>query len=175
MSESRQLCIPYVAAIIERQAADGELELLVQTRFHKYGNLYYNGTLEFAAGTMDKLYEDVFTAVKREVREETGLEVTRFIDESRTEPVTTKGEDLIFGFRPFCCTQQLREGKPWVGFVFRCEVSDGEPQAQDGETKDVHWMRARDFYHIYKNHPEQIFGLEYPAWQYFFKSIGYEA
>lgn len=174
MSESKQLCIPFVAAIVERKL-DDELELLVQTRFHEFGNLYYNGTLEFAAGTMDKLYEDVYTAVKREVLEETGLTVARFINDSQTDPVTTKGTDSIFGFRPFCCTQQLREGKPWVGFVFRCEVEDGEPVGQVGESKDVHWVKAQEFYKVFKENPERVFGLEYPAWQYYFRELGYES
>ena len=37
----------------------------------------YNGTIEFAAGTLDKLYENVYDAVARET--ETGLTLKKLL------------------------------------------------------------------------------------------------
>ncbi|MEK9196356.1 MAG: NUDIX domain-containing protein, partial [Patescibacteria group bacterium] len=79
--------------------------------------------------------------------------------------------DGAFGFKPFCCTQQLRDGKPWVGFIFRCEVEDGEPVAQDSETENVRWVDASEVKEMYEQTPEKLFALEIPAWDYYFQEI----
>lgn len=173
MADTSHYAVPFVAAIIEREH-NGVRQVLVQTRYHADRESIYNGTLEFAAGTLDKHYESVYDAMRREVQEETGMTVTKFIDDDQTEPATPhgKGVDKVFGFRPFCCTQQLQEGRPWVGFIFRCEVEEGtEPRGQEGETKDVRWMDVQEFFEIFTNTPEKIFSLEYPAWQYYFKEV----
>lgn len=161
-------CIPFVGAIIERKNNDGQIELLIQTRMQAGVKSIYNGTLEFAAGGLDKLYENVYEALAREIKEETGTDLIEVIDDSQTAPVSLQNSDSVFGFRPYVCVQQLAEGRPWVGFIFRCRVS-GTPQAQESETRDVHWVLAKDFYKIYRDTPEKIFSLEYPAWQYYFK------
>ena len=68
------MCLPFVGAIIERRI-DDELEFLVQTRWTPKYKSIYNGTLEFAAGKLDLAYENVYDAITREVKEETGLTV----------------------------------------------------------------------------------------------------
>ena len=161
------LCIPFVAAIIERNRND-KTELLLQTRSNRHHKSIYNGTLEFAAGTMDKPYENVYDAIIREIKEETGMTVKHFIDDSRTKVLSPRKFDKVQGFRPFCCTQQLKEGRPWVGFIFRCEVEDGTPRGQVGESADVHWEDAEVFKQKVLDHPETIFTLELPAWHYYF-------
>lgn len=171
MSEAREFCIPFVAAIIERVTADGSKEFLIQTRNQIFAESIYNGTFEFAAGSMDKLYENVYDAATREINEETGMTVKCFLGDSRTAPVSPQATDSAFGFRPYCCTQQLKDGKPWIGFIFRCEVDEGTPVGQESESKDVHWVLAADFYKIYKETPEKIFTLELPAWDYYFKEF----
>lgn len=171
MSESSIYAVPFVAAIIER-TFNNRRQVLVQTRYNTKHESIYNGTIEFAAGTLDKHYENVYDAVAREVKEETGMVVTRFIDDSRTDIASPHETDLVFGFKPFCCTQQLREGRPWVGFIFRCEVDDSvEPIHQEGETKDVRWMNLDEFKELFESKPEAMFSLEYPAWQYYFSEI----
>src|SRR5690349_1932823 len=112
-----KLCVPFVGAIIERRH-NGKLQLLIQTRHQTHAYATYTGTLEFAAGTMDKEYESVYDAIAREIKEETGLTLKRVIDDSQTKVHTPQTSDAAFGFRPFCCTQQLKEGYPWVGFIF---------------------------------------------------------
>jgi len=159
--------IPLVAGIVQREKK-GEKELLVQTRWKKHADPLYSGTLEFPAGVMDKLYEDVYTTLEREILEETGLKLKSVIDDQRTKTYSPKGSDEVFGFKPFYCTQQLRDGKPHVGFVFLCEVEDGEPVSQLSEAKDGHWIKASELKSIVMNNPEQIFGLELPALLYYF-------
>lgn len=131
----------------------------------------YNGTIEFAAGTLDVPYENVYDAIAREVEEETGYIVDEFIKSEKTATVSPQGIDCAFGFKPFCCTQQLLEGRPWIGFSFRVTVKPGQPRDQKGETKDVRWVNIKEIFDIYALDSKKLFTLEVPAWEYYFKEL----
>ena len=163
-----RLAIPYVGAIIERDN-NGNKEVLLQTRWQTLHDPLYSGTLEFPAGTLDKPYESVYEAVAREIREETGMTLKTIKGKDGTKIYSPQGTDEIMAFRPFCCTQQLKNGKPWVGFVFICEVEDGEPKAQPSETRDPQWAAVSEVKELFERSPERFFGLELPAWEYYFK------
>jgi 8-oxo-dGTP pyrophosphatase MutT (NUDIX family) len=160
--------LPVVSAIIERQH-EGKIQILVQTRWKPERDPVYSGTIEIAAGVMDE-YENVYDALKREVLEETGLVITKIKPDNSTKIYTTGREDASFGFMPFCCHQQLKNGKPWIGFAFLCEVEDKEPTPQEGEVKDARWIDKEDFRNIFENTPEKIFGLQLGVLDYYFKN-----
>lgn len=162
------LAIPFVAGIVER-THDGVKEVLLQTRWQPNADTLYSGTLEFPAGVLDKPYESVFDAVAREIKEEAGLILKSIKDDDRTEVYSPNENDKIVGFKPFCCTQQLKDGKPWVGFIFICEVEDGEPQAQLSETRDPKWIPVSEVKELFETAPDKLFGLELPAWEYYLK------
>lgn len=162
------LAIPFVGAIIERQQ-DGETELLMQTRWKPHADPVYSGTLEFPAGTLDEPYQNVYDTLKREIREECGLILKAIKSDSQTTACSPLGNDSVFGFRPFCCTQQLKNGKPWIGFVFVCEVEVGVLNSQLSEAKDAKWMKVSEVRQLYEKSPEKLFGLEIPAWEYYFR------
>ena len=167
MNKTHEIAIPYVGGIIERITPKGEIELLLQTRWKPERDPIYSGTLEFPAGVLDIHYENVFRALEREIKEETGLKLTKIINDDRTKTYSPKGNDASFAFKPFCCTQQLKSGKPWIGFIFLCEV-EGEPVAQVEEVKDIKWIRFEELKHIFTNNPEKLFTLEIAAWEYYF-------
>lgn len=161
------MAIPFCGAIIERQN-NGETELLVQTRWKPHADPVYSGTLEFPVGVLDKPFEDVHDTVAREIKEESGLTLKTFKGDTRNEVVTPLGKTI--GFQPYCCTQQTENGKPWVGFIFVCEVEPGEePQAQLSEAKDAKWMKASEVALLFRTSPEKFFGLELPALKYYFE------
>lgn len=160
--------LPYVGAIVEREK-DGEKELLLQTRWKPHADPLYSGTLEFPAGTLDIPYENIYEAIAREIKEETGLELKTIRGENKTRIYSPKESDEIIAFKPFCCTQQLKDGKPFIGFIFICEVEDGEPKSQLSEAKDAKWFTREDARKLFENSPEKFFGLELPAWEYYFK------
>lgn len=164
-----RFALPFVAGIIEREH-NGQRQFLIQTR-QDGRNAIYNGTFEFVAGSLDKLYENIYETLAREIKEETGLTFKRIIEDSQTGVISAQKGDAAFGFRPFCCLQQLKNGAPWAGFVFRCEVEDGEPTPQEGETKDVRWVDADMVKKMISEKPEEFFTLELPAWQYYFKEM----
>jgi len=160
--------LPFIGAIIERGDKENK-EVLIQTRSNIRGPQEYNGTYEFCAGIMDIPFENVFDTVKREIFEETGLKLKEIKDLNKTKTFKSKNGDLSFGFRPFCCTQMIKGGCPWIGFIFICEVEEGELKAQEDENKDLHWVSVKEFKNIFDNNPEKIFPLEIPAWEYYFE------
>ena len=161
------VCIPVVSALIER-VQNGQRELLVQTSW-KLGISEYSGTLEIPAGWIHR-YENVYEAVKREVFEETGLIVTRIVSDKKTKIYWPK-DDANFAFQPFCCQQQLKWWKPWVWFVFLCEVEPWELREQESETRDVRWMPIDELRSIFTNTPEKIFTLQLGVLEMYFNHI----
>lgn len=157
---------PVVSAIIER-VHNGGTQILVQTRWKPERDPVYSGTLEIPAGWLNE-YENVYDALKREVFEETGLNIIKIIPDNKTKIHTTLRDDASFAFIPFCCQQQLKGGKPWIGFVFLCEVEDSEPIAQQNEVKDIRWMDKEELRKIYTEKPEQIFTLQLGVLDYYF-------
>ena len=67
---NERFAVPAVGAIIEKEE-NGTLYLLMQTR-QKENDHGTNGLLEFPAGKVRE-YESLFVALRREVKEETGL------------------------------------------------------------------------------------------------------
>jgi 8-oxo-dGTP diphosphatase len=167
ISQKFPFCIPVVGAIVQRKGEDG-IEILMQLRWKPERDPVYSGTWEFAIGSMDKPFESVYEALAREIREETGLVLKKIIGDSRTEIIKTNKEDAVFGFKPFCCVQQLKNGAPWVGFVFICEVEEGELKLQETEVKNAKWMSELEVEKIFRKTPENLFSLELPAWEYYF-------
>jgi 8-oxo-dGTP pyrophosphatase MutT (NUDIX family) len=164
LRSSLDVNVPIVSAIIEREH-DGVKEILVQTRWKPERDPQYSGTLEIPASAM-QVYENVYDAVKREVLEETGLRVTSFYPDIRTQIYAPK-EDDCFAFVPFCCQQQLKGGLPRVGFVFLCQVEDAEPVPQHDEVRDIRWMTVAALRKIFEDTPEQIFTLQLGVLEYY--------
>ena len=94
---------PCVGAIIEKTIEE-EKYILVQTRQKEDGN-ETNGMLEIPAGKIRE-YEDIFSTLRREVFEETGLKITKIYGEESSISSTT-GNVTTLSFEPYCITQNL--------------------------------------------------------------------
>lgn len=156
--------VPIVSAIIEREH-EGEKEILIQTRWKPEKDPLYSGTLEIPAGGIHT-YENVYDAVKREVLEETGLQVTGFYPDIRTQIYAPQDDDC-FAFVPFCCQQQLKGGLPRVGFVFLCQVEEAKPVPSPAEVREIHWMKTSALRKIFEETPERIFTLQLGVLDYY--------
>ena len=166
MHPSDKLCRPVVVAIV-RKNINGIPHILMQTRWKPKEDPVYSGTLELPAGHIYS-YEDVHEALKREVLEETGLNVRIIEPDTRTKKFTPR-DDCAFGFKPFCAHQQLKNGLPWIGFAFICEVEDGKFVAQESETKDQQWISENKIKTMIKNKPEKIFTFHIPTLAFYFQ------
>jgi 8-oxo-dGTP pyrophosphatase MutT (NUDIX family) len=148
-----------VSAIIEK-TIDGKKHIFTQIRWKPKASPTYLGVIEIPAGGIDS-YENVYEAVRREVEEETGLVIVRFIDDYCSGISTSTPGDTSIAFKPFICQQVLQTngGLPWVGFVFRCEV-EGEIKMQSSEAKDPKWINMDELEEIITKTPEKIFSLQ---------------
>lgn len=155
---------PCVGAIIER-IIENETYILVQTR-EKADGEDTNGLLELPAGKIRE-YEDIFSALRREVREETGLILTKIKGEESAVSLKTSGIPTI-SFEPFCTTQNLSRAYSIILNTFLCEA-EGTPVTQTNESRNIHWMKADKLCQITKTNPEQIFFIHLNALRKYFK------
>jgi len=118
-------------AIIER-IADGKKEIIVQWR-DKRGE----GCWELPGGCIEP-YESLYGAVKREVKEETGLDIIMINGES-----AYLQEDRVECLKPFSVYQTLEGFVDSVGFHFICQAT-GELLSKGDATKEIKWIGLDD-------------------------------
>jgi 8-oxo-dGTP pyrophosphatase MutT (NUDIX family) len=149
----------------------GETKIFLQTRWKPKHSPAYSGMLEIPAGGIDS-YENVYDALKREVKEETNLDIIKIINDYQGEIVEPRDNDKAFVFKPYLCQQALEtnNGLPWIGFVFLCEVS-GEVKIEEKEAKDPIWVSIKELENIVNNTPKNIFPLQLPVLKYFINTF----
>lgn len=152
---------PAVGAIIERNI-DGIRHILVQRR---QKNNSEDGLIEIPAGKI-RDFENIFKALKREVKEETGLTITS-IDGEDCEAIQT-GPYSTIDFSPFCITQNLSGGYSLILFTFICS-GEGNLYKQSDESSDIHWVAAHKIKSLLDAHPEKFFPMHINALKKYFK------
>ena len=136
-------------AIIER-TEKGKKEIVIQWRDKNNDECW-----ELPGGQIE-LYESLYDALRREVKEETGLDVAAI-----------KGEDGYFQegrvecLKPFSVYQSL-EGEVGnsVGFHFICNAT-GDLLAEGDQTKNIKWIGLDELEKILEN--EVFLGIDKAA------------
>ena len=149
---------PCVGAIIEK-VTDNEKYILVQTRQKEDGN-ETNGMLEIPAGKIRE-YEDIFSTLRREVWEETGLKITKIYGEESAVWTQTGGVTTI-SFIPYCVTQNLSGAYSIILNTFLCEA-EGDLIGATNETENVHWEKVSEIERLVRENPEKIFFMHINA------------
>jgi len=120
-------------AIIERETPAG-IEILVQTRFKPYeGEI----SIEFPGGRVEE-FESLIQALKREVREETGLTVTHIEGADSKVNAQTENTDVEC-LQPFAVYQTTQGPVDSMGVYFRCKAEGNLLEAGD-ETQNPQWV-----------------------------------
>lgn len=145
-----ELYIPFVGAIIERKTGDGKKQILIQTR-HKPTDQYHN-RIEIPGGKL-RAFEDIYETLRREVKEESGLELS-FIQRENARVDYANGEDTSTDIIPFCITQM--QNGPFIGLIFLCQAT-GEPVQHTEEAKEAKWINIEDLMQIMTESPEMIY------------------
>ncbi len=161
-----------ISAILFKKVKE-EIKIYLQTRWKPTVSPMYSGMIEIPAGCIDS-YENVYDALRREVKEETNLDIIRIVGDYRGEVVQSRSGDKAFVFKPFVCQQALEtnNGLPWIGFVFLCEVS-GEEKSDSAEAKNPRWVSVEELKQIVENESERIFPLQLPVLNYFIENISF--
>lgn len=159
-----------ISAILFKREAK-EIKIFLQTRWKPKTSPTYSGMIEIPAGGIDS-YENVYDALKREIKEETNLDIIKIIEDYQSEIDNPKQGDKAFVFKPFICQQALEtnNGLPWIGFVFLCEV-EGKVILEEKEAKDPKWVSIDELKEIVENHSENIFPLQLPVLKYLLKNF----
>lgn len=159
-----------ISAILIRKIGSG-VEIFLQTRWKPSSSPAYSGMIEIPAGGVDS-YENVYDALRREVKEECGLDVLKIIGDYHGLIREPRAHDRAFVFKPFICQQALETdgGLPWVGFVFLCEVT-GEVKMNSAEAKDPLWVSLGELKKIIQFKAEKFFPLQLPVLEYFVDQI----
>lgn len=149
---------PCVGAIIEK-VIDNDKYILIQTRQKEGGN-ETNGMIEIPAGKI-RDYEDIFSTLRREVFEETGLKITKISGED-SSVYTRTGNVTTVSFSPYCITQNLSGAYSIILNTFICEA-EGDLRKHSNETENVHWEKVENVEELLKENPEKIFFMHINA------------
>jgi 8-oxo-dGTP pyrophosphatase MutT (NUDIX family) len=165
-----EIPVVFVAGILEK-IENNVKKVFVQTRW-KPGVGTSSGLFEIPGGRINK-HENVFDALKREVKEECGLKVKACRNGFRGDLYKADQTTQTMIFQPFICQQVLDtdNGRPWFGFIFLCEVEEGEPKAQKDETKNPQWITIEELEKLLDEHPERIFPHQYQMLKCYVESI----
>ena len=129
-------------ALIER-TRDGKKEIVVQ-QTTKDGR----ETWELPGGRID-MHESLYDALRREVKEETGLDVTKIIGEDGYFR-----EGTVECLKPYCVYQYLEGFKGVVGnalgFYFICHAT-GNLLDEGDDTKNAKWVDLNELKRIIEN------------------------
>jgi len=149
-------------AIIERGEPDG-MEILVQVRSksHEGGK-----SIELPGGRVDE-FESLIGALRREVREETGLELVQI--EGLDTRIETNGIDTnVECLQPFAAYQTLSGPVDSMGIYFRC-WAEGNLLKSGDDTERPRWIPVAEVARLLNNDPEQFSFVDRAGLVYYLK------
>ena len=154
-----KFCIATVAAIIERKKKS-RTEVLLQERWKPIKDKKHSGKFEFPGGRLDKSDKTIFEALRREVKEETGLSLTAI----KPKEVIERSYDKSYVFPAFCMHHLPGT---YMGAVFVCKAK-GKLKKQEGETRNHRWVGLKELEEMLKK-PKNFYSYDLPALKYYLK------
>jgi 8-oxo-dGTP diphosphatase len=151
-------------AIIERETPHG-IEIVIQLRNKPVEGGQW---LELPGGRVEE-FESFLEAVKREVREETGLNITHIEGESaRVE--SQAGRTNVECLQPFAVYQTTRGPVDSLGAYFRCRAEGGLLAAGD-DTLGPRWMPVAELAAGLKQTPEKFSWIDQAGLLFYLQEI----
>jgi len=133
-----------VRAIIEKKGPNGT-EIVIQKRVKSNET---QTPYELPGGRLEK-FESFIEGLKREVHEETGLQITKiFGEETRIE--TKDIDSNVEAINPFAIYQTTNGPVDSLGAYFRCQAS-GNLNKEGDETEDIRWILVDELHGLLVN------------------------
>lgn len=123
-----------VRALIIRETDFGE-EILVQRRVKKHEE---NNLMELPGGRLEK-FETLIGCLKREIKEETGLDLESIIDPIHRVETNTNDGFTVECMKPFAVYQTIEGPVDSMGVYFRCRAK-GDLLEKGDETDTIEWV-----------------------------------
>lgn len=137
-----------VRGLVVRKIED-EIQLIIQLRKRAGEPEVY----ELPGGRINE-YERITDGLKREIMEETGLQVVAIYNEKDAIVTTGNGAASSFSvecIKPFAAYQTIEGPVDSFGIYFICEV-EGELSSEGDDTADVHWASMQEVQEIIDEH-----------------------
>lgn len=149
-----QFSIPGAGGIIVKEL-NGERNILIQTRIKPHAPCE-DGLLEIPAGKI-RAFESIFDTLKREIKEETGLDVTKILGENLST-VYEGNSYKVINFMPYSCSQNLVGTYPIIVFVFICQV-EGKLLPFSDESKNYKWTPISEIKRVLMDSPQSLYPM----------------
>jgi 8-oxo-dGTP diphosphatase len=149
-------------ALIER-SSDAKSELLIQRR-NKSDDA--RTTIELPGGRIEE-YESLIAALKREVKEETGLDLV-WIEGQELSLTSQTSETSIECLPPFAAYQTTHGPVDSMGLYFRCRA-EGHILEQGDGTKDIRWIEVSELARHMQSDIEQFSWVDRVGMMFYLK------
>ncbi|GGH55306.1 hypothetical protein GCM10008014_24790 [Paenibacillus silvae] len=149
-------------AFVERKKKNRP-EIIIQTR-----NKKNEESLELPGGRLE-LYESIVDGLRREVHEETGLNVISV--EGSDKRIDTCGINPDFEvecLEPYCVYQTIKGPVDSIGMYFICKV-EGELLETGDETANIGWRTVDEVYERMIGDPRQFSDVDRAGLMYYLK------
>lgn len=149
---------PGVGGIIERNI-NGIDCILVQDRYKDDAEAE-KGLIEIPAGKIRE-FENIFDCLRREIWEETGLEVTYIEGENETI-IFESNEYKVLNYTPFSCSQNIEGTYPIMVQTFVCKAN-GELLKKTNETRNIRWLSLIELRSLLENSKNSFYPMHVTA------------
>ena len=146
--------IPGVGGILEKKI-DGKEFILVQERW-KEDSQDEMGLIEIPAGKIRE-FENIYDCLRRETKEETGLEISEIQGEVDADIVEVNGYKVI-NYKPFSCAQNLKGSYPIMVQIFICKVR-GDLLVESCEAKNMRWVSLEELKETLWHHENKLYPM----------------
>jgi len=146
--------IPGAGAIIEK-IINGEIHILLQTRIKKKRKSE-NGLLEIPAGKIRE-FENIYDCLRREIKEETNLELTYIKGESKAK-IIKQNNYKVLNYTPFSCAQNIGKDYPILVNIFLCRAK-GKLKRNEKESNNLQWVNTSNLFNLLKKEKEQFYSM----------------
>lgn len=150
----KKYAVPGAGAIIEKEI-NGKIHILLQTRIKK-DREHENGLLEIPAGKIRE-FENIYDCLRREIKEETNLDLTYIKGESNAE-IIKQNNYKVLNYNPFCCAQNIGKEYPILVNIFLCKAK-GILKSNKAETKNLKWVKITKLIELLKTKKDRFYTM----------------